>query len=102
MIGLLAGPDIFAATELTTILELFGAAMFLLSFAVGFRMLGLAAFESLRSFLLPVEYVTLIKMRGKPSARIHGASLICRRGLLLYCFCLLANAWIRELVRLVP
>src|SRR4029077_2080877 len=78
MIVLIAGPDIFAATELTTILELFGATMFLLSFAVGFWMLGLAAFEGLRDFLLPVEQVALIKMRGEPAARIQGACLVCR------------------------
>ncbi len=102
MIGLLAGPDIFAAMELTTILELLGATLFLLSFAIGFRLFGLAAFERLRSFLLPAEHVALIKMRGEPSARIHGAYLICRTGLFLYCLCLVAYAWISALVQLVP
>jgi hypothetical protein len=101
MIGLLAGPEIFVAVELTTILEILGAALFLLSFAVGFRMLGLAAFEWLRSFLLPVEYVALIRMRGVPAARIHGALLIgrslCKRGLLLCCLCLVAYAEMSEL-----
>jgi hypothetical protein len=105
LIGLLAGPDIFVAVELTTILELLGATLFLLTFAVGFRMLGLAALEWLRKFLLPVEYVALIKMSGKPSARIYGAFLIfrinCRRGLLLYCLCFVAYAGICEVVRWV-
>jgi hypothetical protein len=85
MIALLAGPDIFAATELTTILELVGAAMFLLAFGVGVELLGLAAFEWLRRVLLPVDYVTLIRLRGKPSSMIYGALLICRHGLVLVC-----------------
>jgi hypothetical protein len=102
MIALLAGPDVFAAMELTTLLELLGATLFLLTFAVGFRVLGRAAFDSLREFLLPAEYVSLVKMRWEPSAWIHGASFICRRGLLLGCSGLLAYAWIYALVRLVP
>jgi hypothetical protein len=101
MIGLLAGPEILVAVELTTILEILGAALFLLSFAVGFRMLGLAALEWLRRFLLPVEYVALIRMRGIPAARIHGAFLIgrsfCKRGGLLYCLGLVVYAGISEL-----
>jgi hypothetical protein len=103
MIGLLAGPDIFVAVELTTILELLGATLFLLTFAVGFRMLGVAALEWLRKFLLPVEYVALIKMHGKPSARIYGAFLICRinciRGLFVYCLCIVSYAGVCELFR---
>ncbi len=102
MIGLLAGPDIFVAVELTTILEFLGATLFLLSFAVGFRMLGFSALEWLGRALLPTEYVALIKMREKPSARIYGALLIGRsilkKGVPLYCFCLLAYAGICELV----
>jgi hypothetical protein len=102
MIGLLVGPDIFAVTELTTLLELIGATMFLLTFAVGFWALGLSTFERLRGFLLPVEHVALIRMRGKPCARIHGACLISRTGLFLCCYGFLAYAWISELVRWVP
>jgi hypothetical protein len=45
MIALVAGPDIVAAVELTTLLELLGAAMFLLSFAVGFKLFGFAVLE---------------------------------------------------------
>jgi hypothetical protein len=94
MIGLIAGPDIFVAAELTTILELFGAALFLLTFAVGLRMLGLAALEWLRPLLLPDEYVALIKMRGIPFARIYGAFLVfrinCVTGVVLSWACLVA------------
>jgi len=105
MIGLLAGPDIFVAVELTTILELLGATLFLLTFAVGLRMLGIATLDWLRMFLLPVEYVALIRMRGQPAVRIYGAFLICRinciRALFLYCLCLVSYSGICALVRWV-
>ena len=96
MIGLLAGPDILVAVELTTMLELFGATLFLLTFLVGFRLLGFAALEWVRKFLLPAEYVVFLKMSGQLSARLYGVFLIarvnCRRALVLYCLCLLACA----------
>jgi len=102
MIGLIAGPDLFAFVELTTIFEILGAALFLLSFAVGFRMLGVAALDSLRRFFLPVEYVALLNMRGIPSARFLGALLLfrisCRRALLMYCYCVLACAGVCEIL----
>jgi hypothetical protein len=94
MIVLLAGPDIFAVTELATILELFGATMFLLTFAVGFWIVGIAAFDSLRQFLLPIEHVALIRMRRNPVAIVNGVLLIGRQGLYVFCLGLSAYAWI--------
>lgn len=102
MIAIVAGPDFFAAMELTTLLELIGATMFLLSVAVGFWALGLSALGTLRKLVLPLEYVSLIRMREKPSAVFHGVSLVCRNGLFVYCMGLVAYAWISALVQLVP
>jgi hypothetical protein len=81
MIALVAGPDICAAIELSTLLEVLGAAMFLLSFAIGFKLFGIAVFEQLRTLLLPAQYVALARVRGHAAARVHGALLICRHNL---------------------
>ncbi|HEY4211791.1 MAG TPA: hypothetical protein VGM84_09950 [Steroidobacteraceae bacterium] len=101
LIALACGPDLYVAMEFTTLLEVLGATLFLLSFAVGFQVLGLAAWDCLRRLLLPVEHVALVQIRGKPLARMHGASLICRNGLYLYCLGFLAYVWVRELVGLL-
>jgi hypothetical protein len=97
MIALVAGPDIVAAIELTTLLELLGAAMFLLSFAIGFKLFGVAVLDKLRQVLLPTEYLALAKLRGLPAARIHGVLLICKRNLML---CVLAISWIVAFIQL--
>lgn len=98
LIALVAGPDIVAAIELTTLLELLGAAMFLLSFAIGFKLFGYAVLEKVRQFLLPTQYVALAKIRGLPAARIHGVLLIGKHNLMMCC---VAFAWIVALSQLV-
>lgn len=98
LIALIAGPDIVAAIELTTLLELLGAAMFLLSFAIGFKLYGYAALEKVRQFFLPTQYVALAKIRGLPAARIHGVLLIGKHNLMMCC---VVFAWIVALSQLV-
>jgi len=98
MIAVVAGPDIVAAIELTTLLELLGAAMFLLSFAIGFKLFGLALLDKLRQLLLPGQYVALANLRGLSAARVHGVLLICKRNLVL---CGLAYVWIVAVIQLV-
>lgn len=100
MIALTAGPDAFAVMELTTLLELLGAALFLLTVGVGLQALGLSsALHTLRKFLLPTEYVALIRSE-KPSAVFHGVSLVCRKLLIFCAVGLVAYAWISDLARL--
>lgn len=99
MIALTAGPDAFAVMELTTLLELLGAALFLLTVGVGLQALGLSALHTLRKFLLPTEYVALIRSE-KPSAVFHGVSLVCRKLVIFCAVGLVAYAWISDLARL--
>jgi hypothetical protein len=72
LIALLAGPEIFAAIEMTAVLELLGATLFLLSFAVALRMFAGPALQSLKRLLLPCECVVLLGMRAWPSAVAAG------------------------------
>jgi hypothetical protein len=56
LIVLWCGPEVFAVIELTTLLELLGATLFLLAFTASFKMLALSVLDWLRRALLPSEY----------------------------------------------
>jgi hypothetical protein len=53
LIGVAAGPEIGLAMEMTTLLEILGAAAFFLSFHVGARMLMLDVAAATREFVCP-------------------------------------------------
>jgi hypothetical protein len=79
----LVGPDLFALVELTTLLDLLGATLFVIAFAVGFQLAGVAALKSLRRLLVPPEYLMLIEMRGRPVAVGFGLLYVAGYNLIL-------------------
>ena len=87
LIALLAGPDILAAVELTTLLDLLGATMFLMVFWISYKVLGLLALKCLQKALVPEESVVLIKM-PEPFTVLIGMSLVAVRGLLIFLLCI--------------
>ena len=101
IIGMWAGPDIFAFMEMTTVLEILGTTIFLLTFAVGFRALGLALFERLRDYLMPVEYWLLLTLDRRLSAKTGAILLIGRRAMPVACFCIVAYTLIRDFAPMV-
>jgi len=72
IIVLLCGPEVFLAADFVLLIELLGTALFLMAFAVGFKMLGLAFISRMRRLLFPGEWTALIKMREHPSLVIYG------------------------------
>jgi hypothetical protein len=88
LIVLLCGPEVFAAIELTTLLELLGATLFLFAFAISFKMLALSMLSWLGTALLPSEYTALIRMREWPSAVAVGLGLIVVNGFVWFILCL--------------
>jgi hypothetical protein len=82
-IVVLAGPDLFALVELTTLLDLLGATLFVIAFAAGFRLAGVAALKSLRRLLVPPEYLMLIEIRGRPVAFGFGLLYVAGYNLVL-------------------
>lgn len=82
-IAVLVGPDLFAFVELATVLELLGAAMFVLAFAAAYKLLAASALDWLRRLLMPADCVWLIEIRGAPSATIAGAMLITKSCVML-------------------
>jgi hypothetical protein len=87
----LAGPDFFAVVELTTLLDLLGATMFILAYGAGAKLLGEPVLRTLKSVFIPAEYAILINMRGQPVAMAFGllfivahAALFATLGLVSY------------------
>lgn len=71
LIVVVCGPEVFALIELTTLLELLGATLFLFAFATSFKMLAYSMLRWLGRALLPPEYAALIRTRAWPSAVVH-------------------------------
>jgi hypothetical protein len=88
LIALWCGPEVFAAIELTSLLELLGATLFLLAFTTSFKLLALSMLDWLRRVFLPSECTALISMRRWPSAVALGLCLILLNGLVLFIVCL--------------
>jgi len=88
LIVLACGPELFAVIELTTLLELLGATLFLFAFATSFKLLAFSMLDCLRKALLPREYTTLVGMRAWPSAAAAGLFFLLVNGLAWFVLCL--------------
>ena len=87
LIVVLAGPEVFAVIELTTLLELVGATLFLFAFYAAFRMLGLSILDAVRRALLPTEFLAMIRMRGRPDVVTVGLCLVAVNACILFFIC---------------
>jgi hypothetical protein len=96
---LLVGPNLFAFVELTTLLDLYGATLFLLVFIVGFEALGITALKWLGGILVPDECAALLGTRV-PSAVGVGVALVARNVLLLFLLGFMPYALLHEFLAL--
>jgi hypothetical protein len=87
LIILWCGPEVFAVIELTTLLELLGATLFLFAFATSFKVLALSVLGLLRRALLPSEYIAMLSMREWPSVVAVGLGLIVINGIVWFILC---------------
>lgn len=99
VIVILVGPDVFALVELSTLLDLLGATMFLFAFAVAFRLLAITGLESLLRALVPREYSWLMALRRRPSAVVFGVLLSARIAIVLVTSGFVSYVYIAELLR---
>ena len=98
VIVVLVGPDLFALVELSTLLDLLGATMFVFAFAVAFRLLVIGWLKSLHRVLVPLEYSWLVELRGRPSAVIFGVLFSSRMGIVLVTLGFASYVGIAELI----
>lgn len=100
VIAVLAGPDLFAFVELSTLLELLGAAMFIVAFSAGYRLVAATWLERLRGLLLPAEFAWLLAIPGRPSAKVFGSLFVARNALVLLMIVVVAYVMIAMLAEI--
>ncbi len=98
LIVLACGPEVFAVIELTTLLELLGATLFLFAFSTSFKLLALSMLDWLGKALLPLESRPLINTRAGPGAVLLGLRLICSNVLTLLILCLIPFVILSDLL----
>ncbi len=87
LIILWCGPEVVAVVELTTLLELLGATLFLFAFTTSFKVLALSTLDWLGRAVLPVEYRALIKVSAGPVAVVVGLRLVLFNSFVLFILC---------------
>ena len=68
-IPLAAGPEILLAMEMTALLEVLGAILFLTAFAAGAKLLALSIWQATCRLLLPAPQIALLRSDASPPAK---------------------------------
>jgi hypothetical protein len=76
LITLAAGPEIFLAMEMTTLLEILGASLFLTAYGVGAKLFALTVCRALLDIALPAAQVSILCSRAPASAKASAALYI--------------------------
>jgi hypothetical protein len=99
-ISLAAGPEIIAAMEMTTLLELLGASLFMTAFAAGARLALMRLWDAIGRVVLPAPQLVVI--RSAASAPVKAAALIYVSAHATWClaFVLVIGAWGHYVFRL--
>jgi hypothetical protein len=70
------GPEIFAAMEMTALLELLGVGLFLTAYAAGFELKAIELFRALRSIVLPLGQLALLRSSARASVKALAATSV--------------------------
>jgi hypothetical protein len=73
VIVLVFGSDLLVVAEMTSLLELLGATLLVLSIAYGAKMIGLSVLQKARELVAPVEWIALASVRRPRSALLTAA-----------------------------
>jgi hypothetical protein len=60
-IALAAGPEVFAAMEMTALVELLGAVLFLTAMSAGARLVALSIWSSIRTIAFPIPLPVVVR-----------------------------------------
>ena len=93
-IPLAAGPEIFLAMEMTALLEVLGAILFLTAFAAGAKLLALSIWRAICRLLLPAPQIALLRSDASPPAK--ALALIYVTAHAAWCLALVLNGRTRS------
>jgi hypothetical protein len=93
-IPLAAGPEIFLAMEMTALLEVLGAILFLAAFAAGAKLLALSVWQAICRLLLPAPQIALLRSDASPPAK--ALALIYVTAHAAWCLALVLNGRARS------
>ena len=97
-IALAAGPEIVAAMEMTTLLELLGASLFMTAFAAGAKLAVIGLWKAIGRVVLPAPQLAII--HSAASAPVKTAALVYVSAHATWCltFVLIFGAWGHHIV----
>jgi hypothetical protein len=75
-IALAAGPEVFAAMEMTAVLELLGAILFLTAMAAGARLVALTIWRTICRIALPAPQAALMQSNASTPAKAAALAYI--------------------------
>ena len=92
LIVLWCGPEVFAVVELTTLLELLGATLFLFAFGTSFRALALSMVDFVARVLVSAESRVLITTSAGLGAMLIGLRFMVLNAVVVFglCFAILS------------
>jgi hypothetical protein len=100
VIILASGPEIIAAMEMTTLLELLGATLFLTAFAAGARLAVEDVWRFVRGIVLPADQLLLMRSNLPLPAKIHAVARCTANVMLWLGGVLVCGRWVHEMVYL--
>jgi len=99
-IALAAGPEIFAAMEMTALLELLGATLFLTAFAAGAKLVVLNMWSALCRIALPTPQLAVVRSDASFSAKALALVYVTAHAAWYLALAFIVGAWTRWVVRL--
>ena len=85
-IALAAGPEIFVAVEMTAVMELLGALLFLAAMGAGGKLVALSVWSAIRKIALPIPLPVIV--RPDASVPVKALAFVLVAGYALWCVAL--------------
>ena len=76
VIAVAAGPEIFAAMEMTAVMELLGGVLFLTAMGAGARLLALNIWNAIWRLIFPVPLAAVVRPNASMSRQLLGSAYV--------------------------
>jgi hypothetical protein len=99
-IALAAGPEIFAAMEMTALLELLGAILFLTAMAAGAKLVALSIWNAICNTALPAPQMAVVLSDASTPAKALALIYVTAHATLCMTMVFVIGAWTRWVIHL--